>query len=773
MSSENPTVSRRTFLAGSAAAAVAATAGCTGKADRSSEPTPSGDREVVHGNCWICRAECGQEITVEDGRAINLTGVDGHPKASAGQDREGTLCSKGMAQLEKTYNPNRITRPHVRKDGELTAVSWDEAIEYAAEKLAAFHQEHGPERLLRYQGYPIAKHPWHNLLFKNLYGAPLKVGRKTTCHGPFSTSWEWMSGYGREWPDWQNSEYMIAWGRNVMECFRGQYEPKAILDAKENNDATLVCIDPRYTKTAQKADKWIPIKPRTDGALALAMANVIIEEDRYDEAFVENHTHGFDAYREAVEDKTPEWAADITGVDADEIREIARGFARAAPSSVALPWTGLAFQSNGFKNCQNLHALNGLVGNIDREGGTRQWQSASLADPHEKYDLDVPSNHENAPNPADYDDYPFQKHGIRNVSHNLVPRAVRDGHIKGMVSNWSSPPKSGNTQEWLEAIEEMELVIIVDAFWDSDSKRADVVFPGASQIEQPFLKTGGDSSYSTKTWVTGSKAAIDPIGDCKPDYQIYKLLAEALAEEMDTDWDKYFRWESGEAYWDDQLDAIDMSFDELDTQSFAIVSDLEYEQWKGEDGESDFDTVNGKFNFDLDVVEKYAELAEEMGASTAPEWHPPDDEHYGETTDDDDYPLLYNDVFVEQINRGHDQAIGRSVKAYQARYDMEDQGYDGNLLHINPEDAAKRGIQSGDMVRIESTDDEIELMAHVYEGIRPGRVVSLSGFGDTSAHPDGAGANTMILNRERHVEPVTGMTARNHPVEVEKIGGGN
>ena len=115
MSSENPTVSRRTFLTGSTAAAVAATAGCLGSSNQLAKASSDTNREVVHGNCWICRAECGQEITVEDGRAINLTGVDGHPKASAGQDRDGTLCSKGMAQLEKTYNPNRITRPHVAR----------------------------------------------------------------------------------------------------------------------------------------------------------------------------------------------------------------------------------------------------------------------------------------------------------------------------------------------------------------------------------------------------------------------------------------------------------------------------------------------------------------------------------------------------------------------------------------------------------------------------------------------------------------------------------
>ncbi|MDZ7849472.1 MAG: molybdopterin-dependent oxidoreductase [Halodesulfurarchaeum sp.] len=673
--------------------------------------------------------------------------------------RKGTLCSKGMAQLDKTYNPNRIRRPHVRKDGELTAVDWDEAFEYTADRLETFAEEHGPEKLLRYKGYPIGKHPWEAQLFQNIYGTPISEGRKTTCHGPFSDSWAWMSGYGREWPDWQNSEYIIAWGRNVMEAFRGQAEPKGVLKAQEENDATLVCIDPRYTKTAEKADKWIPIEPRTDGALALAMGNVIIEENLYDEDFVSEWTHGFQAYKEAVADKTPEWAAEITDVDADLIRDIAIGFAKAAPSCVALPWTGIAFQSNGFKNSQNIHALNGLVGNIDSKGGTRQWTKPfSLGKPHEKQGVSLPSNHADKPTP-DYDDYPFQRH-IRDLSHNFVPTAVERGDIQGVVMNWSQPPKSGNTQAWWDALEAMDLVITVDAFWTGVSKRADVVFPGASQLEQPIFKAGGDGAYPTSGWVTGSKGAIEPLGDCIQDYKIYKGLAEEMGD------GEYFPWENAEAYYDDVLEPLGMTFDELDEKNYEVISEFPYRQYE----DRDFNTVNGLFNFDLDVKEDYAALADDIGISTAPAWIPPDDGHFGETTSEE-YPLLFTDAFVEQISRGHCQALKQSLEEYAARFGHEDEDYRGNYLHINPVDAEERGIEDGDWVAVGSVDDEIELMADVWEGVRPGWVVTESGFGEGSPHPDEEGGHSMKLNRERHMEPTTGMVSRNHPVEVERLGG--
>ncbi|MBS3760244.1 molybdopterin-containing oxidoreductase family protein [Halodesulfurarchaeum sp.] len=756
-------VRRRTLLkAGGVAAAAGLTGvGVSGISGEAEAQEDNGDgREVVHGNCWICRETCGQEITIEDGKAIDLTGVDGHPKASIGEGTEGTLCSKGMAQLNKTYNPNRIRRPHIKKDGELTAVDWDEAFEYTSNRLEEFAEEHGPEKLLRYKGYPLGKHSWEAEFIHNLFGSAISAGRKTTCHGPFSTSWEWMAGYGREWPDWQNSEYIIAWGRNVMECFRGQAEPKGVLKAKEENDATLVCIDPRYTKTAEVADKWIPIEPRTDGALALAMANVIIEENLYDRDFVSEWTHGFKEYKEAVADKTPEWAAEITDVDADVIREIALGFAKAAPSSVVFPWTGLAYQANGFKNCQNLHALNGLVGSVDTKGGTRQWRKPfSLDHPRAKADAELPSNHSDASTP-DYDDYPFQQHGIRDLTHNMVPKATERGDIQGVMMNWSQPPKSGNTRKWWEAMEEMDLVITVDAFWTGVSKRADVVFPGASQLEQTFFKKGGDSAYSTSGWVTGSKPAIEPLGDCKRDYQLYKELSQAMG------WGEYFPWEDAQEYFDSKLDGIGLSFDELDEKSYEVIDGLPYRQY--EDG--GFKTVNGLFNFDLDVKDKYKSLADDLGISTAPSWVPPDDEHFGETTNDE-YPLLFTDTMVEQFSRGHCQALSQSLEAYAERFGHEDEDYRGNYLHINPRDAEEHGIEDGDWVAVKSADDEIELMANVWEGVRPGWVCTENGFGEGSSHPDDSGGHSMKFNKEWHMEPTTGMTARNHPVDVERLGG--
>ena len=754
---EQRDVRRRTFLKGAAGALSAATAGCASRG--SSAPTHAEtSRQTVHNNCWICRASCGQQVTLADETAVNLTGVDGHPKSSAGAGTEGTLCSKGLAQLDKTYNPNRITRPHIRDDGDLRVAEWDEAIAYTAERLESFREKHGPEKLLRYQGYPIGGE-FHDLLFRDLYGAPIQVGRKTTCHGPFSDSWEWMAGYGREWPDWQHSEFMIAWGRNPIESFRGQWEPKGIIETLEAHDATLVCIDPRYTKTAEVADLWLPIEPRTDGALALAMGHVIIKEELYDEAFVEEWTHGFDAYRDAVADKSPEWAAAITDIDAETIREVAVGFAEAAPRSVAFPWTGLAFQGNGFKNCQNVHALNGLVGNIDRKGGTRHWRTGfSLADPFEKRGIDIPANHKDRPTP-DYEDHPYQRH-VRDLSHNAVPAAVERGDIQGFVNNWSAPLKSGNSDAWATALEAMDLVITVDAFWSGVSRRADVVFPGASTLEQPFLDTGGDGAYSESGWVTASKAVIDPIGDCRTDYDIYSALAAELG------WGEYFPWEDAAEFYDEQLSGIGRSFEDVAERSYEIVSDVPYEQWR-EDG---FDTETGKFQFDLDVVDEYAALAEETDASTAPEWHPPDDELYGETTDEE-YPLLLTDGFVEQLSRGHCQALDEAREEYHDRFGFRYEEYEGNLLHINPVDAEPREIETGDRVRVVSPDSEVELVAHVYEGVRPGWLFTVSGFGAHSIAPDEAGANIMMMNTERHVEPVSGQVDRNHPVEVTPLRG--
>ncbi|MFT4890395.1 MAG: thiosulfate reductase/polysulfide reductase chain A, partial [Halobacteriales archaeon] len=167
MSGRQPTadaesgLTRRSLLKTAAAGVAASTAGCSAPsltgASSAASSTGAGDTATAYGNCWQCHKLCGMEVELnEDGTAEELHGIDGHPRGSAGEGTKGTLCPKGLSQLEKAYSPQRIKQPHVRKDGELRKVEWAEAYEYAAKRLQEFDEKHGAESLVEFHGWGTA-----------------------------------------------------------------------------------------------------------------------------------------------------------------------------------------------------------------------------------------------------------------------------------------------------------------------------------------------------------------------------------------------------------------------------------------------------------------------------------------------------------------------------------------------------------------------------------------------------------------------------------------
>jgi len=773
-------LTRRSLLKTTAAAGVAAsTAGCSmptlTQSSSASSSAGNGETTTAYGNCWQCHKLCGMEVTLNgDGKAEELHGIDGHPRGSAGEGTKGTLCPKGLSQLEKAYSPKRIKQPHIREDGELRKADWDEAFEYAAKRLQDFDDEYGAESFVEFHGWGTAG--TFSTLFGNLYGCPNHVPHPTpTCFGSMAVTGTLMGlgGGNIRWIDYPNTEYVLVWGRDPLETFAGQWEAKQLLDARDRG-ATIVTIDPVYTETAKKSDYWLPIEPRTDGALALAMANVIIEKGLHDEEFIGQYTHGFEAYRDAAAEMTPEKAADVTGLDAETIREVATGFGEAAPSAGITSWTGLGQSADHQKASQNVVALTGLVGNIDRPGGQRWYGSSKLANPFEVgCEYDVPNNAEGKQCHLTDKQAGYASMTGKPVQNN-VPKMVDNGDIRGMVYYYRNPVTDGAAKEWLGtdgedgALDKMDLVIGIDAFWSETARKADVVFPESSQLEKPMLGAGGFGAYNTQAWVTGSKAAIDPQWNTKSGFDIVKGLGEAMG------YGKYFPWESKEEYIDDKLSALDLTLEDLEEEdTYVLTGEYGYEKWKKGDGSAKFAQGAGEFWFDLDkkLDKLYAGLSEKAGTEirTEPQYLPP-----GTLGDSltDEYPLEMLDTRTVEFSHGGDQALAAPLEQLAESYDLEHEDYRGNYLVINTRDADERGIDHGDMVEIEGKHGSAELMAAVTEGIRPGAVsVEPYGFGRGSIQPDEDGANNMLLNPPGRIDPVSGQIDRHLAVEVRKTGG--
>ena len=224
------------------------------------------------------------------------------------------------------YHEDRIKTPlkrvGPRGSGQFVPISWDEALETIAGKLNQLKQDFGPESVAFFVGYPKSYRPnLHRLV--HCFGSPNYMSESSTCAKATTMAQKLVFGEPAP-PDIRNTHCLMIWSCNPF--YSGPSNARVILEAKERG-VPIIVVDPRVTPTAGHANLHLQLRPGTDGALALSMAHVIIGEKLYDQDFVDNFTHGFEEYREYVQQFTPEKGEELTGVPADKIREAARMYA--------------------------------------------------------------------------------------------------------------------------------------------------------------------------------------------------------------------------------------------------------------------------------------------------------------------------------------------------------------------------------------------------------------------------------------------------------------
>ncbi len=266
-------------------------------------------RVIKKVRCNICSAGCPIDAYVEEGTLVSVEGSRDLPGQSGG------LCSKGAASRQYVYNKDRILYPMKRigkkGSGEFERISWDEAYRMIAENLLRIKKEYGPQAAAFYAGYP----KWYRpalLRLANAYGSPNYCTESSTCFQ--SAAMAWRSIYGNDicFPDLMHAQTVLVWSNNLYHSNVGMARPYQSLKAR---GAKIIAVDPRETVTTQAADIHLKLLPGTDGALALSMAQVIIEEGLYDKEFVETYVYGFEEYQAYVNQFPPEKAEKITGVD--------------------------------------------------------------------------------------------------------------------------------------------------------------------------------------------------------------------------------------------------------------------------------------------------------------------------------------------------------------------------------------------------------------------------------------------------------------------------
>ena len=483
----------------------------------------------IPGNCGVCDSGCSIVATVVDGVLTGVAPRAGHPA--------GTCCPRGMHAVDVVYSPDRILTPLRRVGpkgvGKFEPITWDDALDTVAERMREVADVHGPQAIATYMGRGSFERSLQDVfgpagvressassLFFPL-GSPNTTGVGAICYvaRAFLAPQTTVGSYWTDmFDDVENADLIVVWGANPAT----DSPPTAlrrILRAKRRG-ARVVCIDHRYTETAKAAGaQWVGIRPGTDGALALGMLHVLIEEELYDRAFVEQWTVGFDELRTYVQRFTPDEVERITWVPAQTVRELARAIA-AANGAAQVMYTGLEYTDSGVQNIRAVLILWALAGQMDVPGGMNFKMPGSEFPIHRTHvtpPLDV--------EPVGKSRFPLYYH-FRNEAHSMAlpaailqddPYPVRAMLIGGasMLTSYPQPAL------WRRCFEALDFLVVVDHFLTADALYADIVLPSATMFE-------AESYVMRGNFIQWRPRIIEPVGEARGDLAIYTEIAQRL-----------------------------------------------------------------------------------------------------------------------------------------------------------------------------------------------------------------------------------------------------
>ncbi|HOJ44397.1 MAG TPA: molybdopterin-dependent oxidoreductase, partial [Syntrophorhabdaceae bacterium] len=320
-----------------------------------------GNTKEIITDCTLCYHSCGIKVFVKDGRAVKIEGLSSHPL------NKGKLCTKGESMLENIYSPERLRYPMKRINGKFERISWSQALDEIAEKLLSLKKSYGPGVLGVFSGsIGVENLEMVGLTqrFKAAFGSPNFFSVESVCYRMRIRTRQIT--FGKYPTEELDSKLYILWGHNPD---ASDFPLKLAIEENLKKGAKIIVIDPKKIPLADKAEMYLKIRPGTDGALALAMINVIVNEKLYDEEFIEKYTIGFEKLIPHIQQYTPEWAEKITWVAADDIRKLARIFATTKGASI---YQGTCTQdqtANGTQNSRAFSILQVITGNINIPGG--------------------------------------------------------------------------------------------------------------------------------------------------------------------------------------------------------------------------------------------------------------------------------------------------------------------------------------------------------------------------------------------------------------------
>jgi len=642
------------------------------------------ERRIVKAACpHDCPDTCGMHISVENGVAVKVEGAKDMPFT------QGTLCTKVARYLDRTYSKDRLFYPLKRVgrkgEGRFERISWDEALDTIAAKfkqIAAVDPQGilpcsyaGTMGMVQYAS--MDRRFFHklgaSLLERTLCSSAGKVGMKITLG----------AGVGMDPERFEEAKLILIWGSNSI--VSNLHLWSRVQEAKRRG-AKLIAIDPYRSLTAAKCDQHVAPLPGTDAALALGLMHVIIGEGLYDADYVEKYTLGFAQLKERVKDYPPEAAAAVCGLGRDEIVALAREYALARPAAIRLNY-GMQRHSGGGMAVRTITCLPALSGHWrDAAGGVSLSTGDYYGFNHaalERADL-IP----NRP---------------RSINQSALGDALTaaDPPVRAIyVYNNNPVAVCPDSQKVIAGFAREDLFTVVhEIFLTDTTDYADIVLPATTQLEHYDVH----KSYG-HLYVLANSPAIAPLGEAKPNSEVFRLLAarmgfgEACFRDSDEDICRQALASSHPRMAGIEWDALkEKGWQRLNLPArFAPFA------------EGNFPTPSGKCEF-------WSQTALDMGLDPLPAYVPPRESAQSAPPLAKKYPL----AFISPPARNFLNSSFANLA-----FALQEAGEP--TLDIHPADAAARAIADGDRVRIYNGRGSFVTKARVSDRARPGVVAALS-----------------------------------------------
>jgi anaerobic selenocysteine-containing dehydrogenase len=658
---------------------------------------------VVRGACpHDCPDTCALLTTVENGRAVKVEGAPDHPTT------RGTLCTKVARYLERTYSDQRLLHP-LRRTGpkgsrRFKRIGWDEALDTIATRFKAIAaSKEGPQAIVPYSyagTMGLLQYSSMDRRFFHKLGASL-LGR-TICSSAGKAGYAATIGasIGTDLEQFENAKLILIWGSNPI--VSNLHLWSRAQEAKRRG-AKLVAIDPYRSLTAEKCHQHLALLPGTDAALALGMMHVLVEEDLLDHDYIARHTLGFDLLKLRVRDYPPQRVAQITGLAAGDVIALARDYGTIKPAVIRLNY-GMQRHAGGGMAIRTAACLPALVGAWrDAAGGA--LLSSSGAYPVDSRALERPDLIWNNP---------------RTINMSTIGDALleaTDPPIRALYVYNSNPvavaPESSKV---VAGFSREDLFCVVhDVFQTDTADYADIVLPATTQLEHLDVH----SSYG-HLYVLANNPAIAPLGEAKPNTEVFRLLAqrmgfdEACFRETDEEIARH-------AFNTAHPRALGLDWEKLKAQGWQRLNvPAPFAPF----AEGNFPTPSGKCEF-------YSESLARQGIDPLPTYVAPRESAASN-------PLLAQSYPLALISPPARNALNSTFANLPVFVEIEKTPQ----LEIHPDDAAARGLASGDKVRVFNDRGALVLTARITARARPGVVVALSIWWRKLA-PDGNNANVL------------------------------